>query len=259
MIKINKQVAKSKISCFLEINEVVLFLHCNNSVSLNKNDNSLDLNKIQGTCQTPRDRVTKMSSLSFNDPFAFNVKLGVAELEKNETYKRQVLTNQNTFKSMMVKNRLAKKAFLDLNAGLVRQNSVKSSYKVTPFSQNENLFFKKRECLTASLFQGPTLLLGCSNIKILERGVDACAKHKGLILLGALYEKSIINNSQVKRLIANSNNNQGYIRLFSSMKRPFLRSFSLIRKLLSMRCLFVQQERLICLLKARIQQMPGLS
>lgn len=238
MIKINKQVAKNKISCFLERNQVILFFHCNNSVSLNKNHKMFYLNKSQAACQTHRERVKSLSGSFLNDLFT------VDKNAKNncERYKKQVFTNQNTLKSIMVKNRLAKKVFLDINTN-------KSLY-----SHNEGLNLKKREWLIASLFQGPFLLLGCSNIKMLEKGIDLCTKYKELILLGAFYDKSIINHSQVKRLMALSNNNQGYVNLLYSMRNPFLRPFSLIRYLLGMRCLFTQQERLISLLKARKQQ-----
>jgi hypothetical protein len=233
MIKINKQVAKGKISCFLERNRVVLFFHCNNSVSLTKNDKLLGLNKEQ--IMAPEFAPQTHNSLFFDSN----------KNAKNKTYRRQGFTNQNAFKSMMVKNRLAKKVFLDINAGL------------PPFYQNQGLTLKKMECSTASLFQGPTLLLGCSNIKMLERGVGFCAKDKGLILLGALYDRSIINNLQIKKLIANSKNNLAHLKLLSSMKSPFLRSISLIQYLLSMRSLLVQQERLISLLKVRKEQIQG--
>ena len=275
MIKINKQVAKNKITCFLERNQVVLFFHCNNSVSLNKNDRLLELNKVQVAAKqslansTPSKRVTRLSGSSSYEPALFAKQtLGAALLEprtafcsaklstcnpskpltfeKNakyysESYK-QVFTNLNTLKSIMVKNRLAKKVFLNLYAN----NSV--------YSHNESLFLKRRDSLIASLFQGPILLLGCSDIKVLEKGIDVCAKYKELVLFGAFYDKAIINNSQVKRLVAYSNNNQGYENLLSSMRSPFLRPFSLIRGFLNMRCFFAQQERLIHLLKARKQQ-----
>jgi hypothetical protein len=241
MININKQVTKSKISCFLEINQVVLFFHCNNNVSLNKNDILFQLNKIQGVCQTHRKRVTTMYDALSNNPF-FLDRSEKDKKDKYETYKKRVFTNQSTFKSLMVKNRPAKKVFSNINTDKFL------------YFQNQSGLLKKRECLAGSLFQGPTLLLGCSDIKMLERGIDACAKHKGLILLGALYDKSILNHLQVKRLIAYSNNSQGYVRLISSMRNPFLRPFSLIRDLLKMQSLLMQQDRLISLLKAREQQ-----
>jgi hypothetical protein len=236
MIKINKQVAKSKISCFLERNQVVLFFHCNNSVSLNKNAKLLDLNKNQVAYQTRQKRVTKLNGPFINDTLNKKAK------DNCETSKNLVFTNQYTFKSMMVKNRLAKKIFLELT----RDKSL--------YSQNEDLIFKKRTSYIASLFQGPTLLLGCSDIKKLEKGIDLCDKYKELILLGAFYEKSIINHSQVKRVIACGNNKQGYVNLLSSIRKNFLRPFSLMRNLLSMQCLFAQQARLLCLLKTRKQQ-----
>ena len=241
MKKINKQVAKSKISCFLEINQVVLFFHCKNSVSLNKNDNLLDLNKIQVTPQTHGEqRVAGMNgacSAKQSSP------LGGSNNALDGIYKREILPNQNTFKSIMVKNRLAKKAFLELNQ------------RKPLYCLGEDMILKKGECLFGSLFQGPILLLGCSNIEMLERGIHACAKHKSLILLGALYDKFIISHSQVKRLITNSNKNQGHTRLIYSMINPLLRPLSLIQGLLSMPCFLAKQERLIYLLKARKQQM----
>ena len=246
MKKINKQVAKSKISCFLEINQVVLFFHCKNSVSLNKNDNLLDLNKIQVTSQTHGERVTGMngcpskaracSALQSSPLVSFNNAL-------DRIYKREILPNQSTFKSIMVKNRLAKKAFLELDQ------------RKPLYSLDEDMILKKGECLFGSLFQGPILLLGCSDIEMLERGIHACAKYKSLILLGAFYDKFIISHSQVKRLITNSNKNQGHARLIYSMINPLLRPLSLIQSLLSMPCFVAKQERLIYLLKARKQQM----
>ena len=249
MRKINKQVAKSKISCFLEINQVVLFFHCKNSVSLNKNDNFLDLNKIQVTSQTHGERVAGMNgacsvkqstpSSSSNNALAINTNVK----ERNGIYKREILSNQNTFKSIMVKNRLAKKAFLELNQ------------RKPLYCLGENMILKKGECMFGSLFQGPILLLGCSNIEMLERGIHACAKHKSLILLGALYDKFVISHSQVKRLITNSNRNQGHVKLIYSIINPLLRPLSLIQTLLSMPCFLAKQERLIYLLNARKQQM----
>lgn len=263
MKKINKQVAKSKIRCFLESNQVVLFFHCKNSVSLNKNDNLLDLNKKQVTLQTQEKGVTSTNGAPLNcaDLVPLNIStkescVSITEGDtlaplKFDTYKRQV--NQNTFKSMMVKNRLAKKAFLELNA---LKSSAFLKKRNSLYCQKRTLdqFSKKRESLTSSLFQGPILLLGCSDIKMLQSGIDACAKSKGLILLGALYEKVIINHSQIKRVIAFSHKNQGYLRLLSSMNNYYLRPFSLLRNLLSMRSLLVQQEKLIFLLKAREEQ-----
>ena len=240
MKKINKQVAKSKISCFLEINQVVLFFHCKNSASLNKNDNLLDLNKIQMTSQTRGERVAGMNgacSALQSSP------LGGSSNALDGIHKRKILPNQNTFKSIMVKNRLAKKAFLELNQ------------RKPLYCLGEDMILKKGEYLFGSLFQGPILLLGCSNIEMLERGIHACAKYKSLILLGALYDKFIISHSQVKRLITNSNKNQGHAKLIYSMINPLLRPLSLIQSLLSMPCFLAKQERLISLLKAREQQM----
>jgi hypothetical protein len=234
MKKINKQVAKSKISCFLEINQVVLFFHCKNSVSLNKNDNLLDLNKIQMTSQTHGERVAGMNGAN---------PLGGSNNAIDGIHKREILPNQNTFKSIMVKNRLAKKAFLELNQ------------RKPLYCLGEDMILKKGEYLFGSLFQGPILLLGCSNIEMLERGIHACAKYKSLILLGAFYDKFIISHSQVKRLISNSNKNEGHAKLIYSMINPFLRPLSLIQSLLSMPCFLAKQERLIYLLKARKQQM----
>ena len=238
MIKINKQVAKSKISRFLEINQVILLFHCNNSVLLDKNGRLLDLNKNQGTGQTPIDRVTSTKGVLLNDPFALNINAK----QDYEGYKKHLFTKQKTFKSMLVKNRLAKKIFLDLKANKL------------VYPKDESLLLKKKKYLTTSLFQGPTLLLGCSDIKVLEKGIEICSKYKELILLGAIYDKSIINHLQVKKLITYSNNSQGYVKLLSSMRDSFLRPFSLIRELLGMRCLFAQQNRLICLLQARKEQ-----
>jgi ribosomal protein L10 len=231
MIKINKQVAKSKISYFIERNQVVLFFHYNNSVYLNKNQNLLGLNPV--TCKARRESVTSMSNIFFNDPLSIDIN---ASSYQRGNEKRQF--TQNTFQSMMVKNRLAKKAFLEINKGK------------SPYLQKEG--FALKGCF--SLFQGPVLLLGCSNVRILEKGIDVCVKDKGFLLLGALYDKSIINHSQVKKLIANSNSDQGYIKLMSSMISPILRPLSLIRDSLSMRCLLIHQDRLIFLLKARRQQ-----
>nr|QGX86689.1 50S ribosomal protein L10 [Chloroidium sp. UTEX 3077] len=245
MKKINKQVAKSKISSFLEINQVVLFFHCKNSVSLNKNDNFLDLNKIQVTSQAYGECVAGMNganrSGSSNNAAAFNTTVK----EQNGMYKRkeETLSNQNTFKSIMVKNRLAKKAFLELNQ------------RKPLYCLGEDMILKKGECFFDSLFQGPILLLGCSNVEMLERGIHACAKHKSLILIGALYDKFIISHSQVKRLITNSNKNRGHVRLIYSMINPLLRPLSLIQTLLSMPCFLAKQERLIYLLETRKQQM----
>lgn len=234
MKKINKQVAKSKISCFLEINQVVLFFHCKNSVSLNKNDNLLDLNKIQMTSQIYGERVAGMNGAN---------PLGGSNNAIDGIHEREILPNQNTFKSIMVKNRLAKKAFLELNQ------------RKPLYCLGEDMIIKKGEYLFGSLFQGPILLLGCSNIELLERGLHACAKYKSLILLGALYDKFIISHSQVKRLISNSNKNQGHAKLIYSMINPLLRPLSLMQSLLSMPCFLAKQERLIYLLKARKQQM----
>ena len=234
MKKINKQVAKSKISCFLEINQVVLFFHCKNSVSLNKNDNLLDLNKIQVMSQTHGEHEAGMND---GNP------LGSSNNALDGIYKREFLPNQNTFKSIMVKNRLAKKAFLELNQ------------RKPLYCLGEDMILKKGECLFGSLFQGPILLLGCSNIEMLERGIHACAKYKSLTLLGALYDKFIISHSQVKRLISNSSKSQGHAKLIYSMINPLLRPLSLIQSLLSMPCFLAKQERLIYLLKARKQQM----
>jgi ribosomal protein L10 len=247
MIKINKQVAKSRISCFLETNEVVLFFHCNNSVYLNKNDNLLGLNEVEITCEPRRESVTNISNVFFKDPYSIDINASFYQkrLRGNEMSKRQVTYNQNTFQSMMVKNRLAKKAFLERNIEKLPSHN--------PFPK-KGLASEKKSCLTSSLFNGPTLLLGCSSVRMLKKGVNACAKHKGFLLLGALYQNSIINHSQVKRLIANSNSDQGYIKLMASMRSPILRPTCLIRYLLSMRSLSVHQDRLICLFKVRRQQ-----
>ncbi len=244
MIKINKQVAKSKISCFLERNEVVLFFHCNNNVYLNKNDSLLSLNEVQVACEARRERVTGMSNIFFNGPCSIDINASSYH-RGSEMYKRQATYNQNIFQSMTVKNRLAKKAFLERSTGRL------------PYLQKEGSASEKKSCLASSLFHGPTLLLGCCNVRILKKGIDACAKHKGFLLLGAIYQKSIITHSQVKRLIANSNSGQGYIRLMSSIRSPILRPLSLTRDSLSMRCLSVHQDRLIYLLKARKQQIPS--
>lgn len=252
MIKINKQVAKSKISYFLEMHQVVLFFHCNNNVSLYRNQYLLDFNKMKAACQTNsyyaaeaaeierlRYNLSK-KSISFNeDSTIFRIQ------DNNEMYQKQAFENLNPFKCLMVKNRVAKNVFLNLR-------TIKSTY-----SKTNELFFKEEVYTAASLFQGPTLLLGCSHIKFLEEGIGLWSKHKGLILLGALYENSIIDKSQIKKLITYSNNNYGYKRLFSSMKSPFLHSFALIRGLLSMRCFSAQQERLIYLLNLRKQQILG--
>lgn len=238
MIKINKQVAKSKISSFLKINEIVLFFHCNNNVSLYKNDDFIGLNKIQNTCQTHKDCVTSINGSYLYETFDTNTR------QDNKTSKKPIYSNHNTFKCIYVKNRLAKKVFLEVNA-----------FSSLYFQKEDLTLKKEKECLIASLFQGPTLLLGCSNINLLERGVEAFASHKGLFLLGAFYDNSIIDHSQIKRLIATSKNNQGYKKLIFSMKDPFLHSFSLIRDLLSMRSLLVQQKRFIFLLKMRKEQL----
>ena len=251
MIKINKQVAKNKITCFLERNQVILFFHCNNSVSLNKDYRLLDLNLAQLAYHARGKGVTTLNGSSFTD---------LVTTDKNakyysETFYKQVFNNLNAFKSIMVKNRLAKKVFLEVNVykSVYPQNEeVKPRRRLEYLEECLNL--KERDRLITSLFQGPTLLLGCSDVKILEKGIDACAKNKELVLLGAFYESSIINNLQVKRLITFSNNSQGYVNLLFSMRDPFLRPFSLIRTLLKMRCLSVQQNRLICLLKVRKQE-----
>ena len=223
----------------------MLFFHCKNSVSLNKNDNFLDLNKIQVTSQADGECVAGMNganpSGNSNNAAAFNTTVK----EQNGIYKRrgEILSNQNTFKSVMVKNRLAKKAFLELNQ------------RKPLYCLREDMILKKGECLFDSLFQGPILFLGCSNIEMLERGIHACAKYKSLTLIGALYDKFIISHLQVKRLITNSNKNRGHVRLIYSMINPLLRPLSLIQTLVSMPCFLAKQKRLIYLLKTRKQQM----
>jgi hypothetical protein len=250
MIKINKQVAKSKISCFLEINEVVLFFHCNNSSHLNKN------NTLFG------ESITSMSNIFFNNSLSTGTNPTFNQ-RNNETYKRERARNQNTFQSMIVKNRLGKKAFLErginsltllqkerlfLEKGLQNNLSLEAPEKRSSPKQS----FALESSLP--LFHGPILLLGCSNVAVLKKGIDACAKNKGILLLGALYQKSIINPSQIDKLIANSNTFEGYNKLVSLMKNPILRPLSLMRDSLKMRCLSVHPNRLIYILKARRQQ-----
>jgi hypothetical protein len=348
MRKINKQVAREKISSFLERNQIVLFFHCNNGIYLNKNKSLLnliqaeyinqaskasnplsggkgrgDVTGVDSTSFTPRSLSSKLrqtpafksktsgwcahepdisyevkpfnktkTASSFYPPIPLSLKqegaggLGPTwfkegaqgkhdelkiltegarkELkEKVNISERQGLglispdpTNisplvgsgivrerllplsgfrplpekKTIFQSMLVKNRLAEKAFLDIN-------TERKNYSIT------------------SLFQGPTLLLGCSDVTMLGKGIDVCEKQKGLLLLGALYQRSIIDHSQVKRLMANSNSDKGYFDLISSMKKPILRPLSLIKNLLSMRHLLVHQTRLISILYARKQQM----
>ncbi len=249
MIKINKQVAKSKISYFLEIHQIVLFFHCNNNVSLHRNQYLFELNKMKVTCQATSNytaeaaeierlqrNLLKRSTFFNNDSTVLRIQ------DNNETYQKQTFENQKPFKYLMVKNRVAKNVFLNLR-------TIKSTYYKT-----KELFFNERVCVADSLFQGPTLLLGCSHIKFIEEGIGIWSKHNGLILLGAFYDNSIIDKPHLKKLITYSNNDYGYRKLFSSMKSPFLHSFSLIRGLLNMRCFSVQQDRLICLLKLRKQQ-----
>ena len=350
MRKINKQVAREKISSFLERNQIVLFFHCNNGIYLNKNKSLLNLiqaeyinqaskasNPLPGgkgrgdvtgadsTSFTPRSLSSKLrqnptfksktsgwcahepdtpsqvkpfnkpeTASSFYPPIPLSPKqegagglgptwfkeggqgkhdelktltegarkklkekvkvserqgqgLGLISPDPTNTPPkvesgvvrkrllpfsgvRSLPEKKTIFQSMLVKNRLAEKAFLDIN-------TERKSYSIT------------------SLFQGPTLLLGCSDVTMLGKGIDVCEKQKGLLLLGALYQRSIIDHSQVKRLMANSNSDKGYFDLISSIKKPILRPLSLIKDLLSMRHLLVHQTRLISILYARKQQM----
>ena len=249
MIKINKQVAKRKISSFLETHQVVLFFHCNNNISLYRNEYLLDLNKGKVMYQANSDSAEKSegshNSFSKKRGSFYNPTTVLRVYDDNETYKKQIL-DPSPFNYLMVNNRVAKNILLDLRIA-------KSSH-----SRSDDSFSKEDVCTMTSLFQGPTLLLGCSDIKFLERGMEIWSQHKGLLLLGALYENSIINNSQLKTVITHSNNNYGYIKLLSSMKSPFFRPFSLLRSSLSLRCLLAQQNKLICLLKMRRQQLGAI-
>ena len=238
MIKINKQVASSKINYFLEINEVVLFFHCNNSVRVNLDADLLaerrrNTNHIHINDSLPSQRDTasfKRGNASGCTQFVVNMCHG------------EVTHNQDNLETMMVKNRLAEKVFLQIS--------------VNKSLHNKDLIIEKQGCSASPLFHGPTLLLGCSSVKMLKKGIDICAKHKGLLLLGALYRDCIINHSQVKRLIANSNSDQGYLKVLCLMRDPILRALRLIRDSvsISMRCLLLQQNRLILVLRVRREQ-----
>lgn len=265
MIKINKQVSKSKINCFLQVNKIVLFFHCNNSISLSKNSKLLDLNKEvvtrhdnlsiaeQYSAQLSKSKALAPRNGAFERRESLTGMYGTLLNENsapdtgakrsNQVYKGHDFLDHNAFKSIVVKNRLARKVFLD-----------RSRVEKVSDSPNQKLKMRKKGLSADSLFQGPTLLLGCSNIKMLKRGVEVCAANKGLILLGAFYDKSIINNCQIEDLIVNSTNNKGYLRLVRSITTPSLRPLFLIRYLLSLRCLLVQQGRLISLLAFRRQQ-----
>ncbi len=218
MIKIKKQVSIKKTAQFFNNKKYVLFFHYNGDTELYS---SLIKNKLVGDFSvTPLWVKNKLAERFLAKNEILRNQTGFVKTESQGICSHDTQPDCSPFNSIYE----LKPSGLDLNRPSALTPNKKSSFHG---KQNIDLNTHKLEKdsnsekdLTGSLFHGPTILLAVNDLKEIHDTVFACKNQKLFVLLAAFYEQTILNHSQVERLVELSRNSLIHSKAIKNISQP---------------------------------------
>ena len=106
-----------------------------------------------------------------------------------------------------------------------------------------------------ALFQGPTILLGCGSLDILETVLRVLKQEKGFFLLGGFYKHRVVSCREIEKLGQMEAEGKLYFKFVNTIKESPLRKLISLRDHLCLSCISEVQHRLLNLLKIRSIQL----
>lgn len=138
--------------------------------------------------------------------------------------------------SMLAKNKIAQKVVTSLQSST---NPLQGSGVSTTL---DNQF-------SHALFQGPTILLGCGSLDILETVLRVLKQEKGFFLLGGFYKHRVVSCREIEKLGQIEAEGKLYFKFVNTIKESPLRKLISLRDHLCLSCISEVQHRLLNLLK----------
>ena len=138
--------------------------------------------------------------------------------------------------SMLAKNKIAQKVV----------TSLQFSMGVSTTLDNE---------FSHALFQGPTILLGCGSLDILEIVLRVLKQEKGFFLLGGFYKHRVVSSREIEKLGQLETEQKLYFKFVNTIRESPLRKLISMRNHLCLSCISEVQHRLLRLLKIRSIQL----
>lgn len=145
--------------------------------------------------------------------------------------------------SMLAKNKIAQKVVTSLQSSTT--NPLRGS-RVSTMLDNE---------FSRALFQGPTILLGCGSLDILETVLRVLKQEKGFFLLGGFYKHRVVSCREIEKLGQMEAEGKLYFKFVNTIKESPLRKLISLRDHLCLSCISDVQHRLLNLLKIRSVQL----
>lgn len=137
-------------------------------------------------------------------------------------------------KTLRVKNQVARKILKnpDSKKNVVSSSIVPSAY---PTTKDDSLFINE-------IFQGPTLMLGCSIVEQLPGISLILEENSNLLLLGGLFENQVITHLDFKKII--NLDSSVFTNLIQQCSSP-IDSIFFIKSLMDLRCFNSVQKSLL--------------
>lgn len=235
MVRFENKVTLNKITHFVQETPLIIFFYCQNQKTFRKKLNVLfastsDQHQEESSPhilgsgkQRQASNNTQSRKLSFfNKQKDFTIKT-----LKNNYLKKVLLESPAFFRNTCVpcfhkapfEEKKHENFFISTRDDTMRQHQNQNEqYKNKTSLKQESLFQVKN----SSLFKGNRLVVAFKKVSFLSYLKPFIEDNENIYVLGGIYENTIIDHNQIKRLIENSNNNQVYSSLSRQLKEKAL-------------------------------------
>lgn len=255
MVKLKKRVAINKISHFFKTTPLVIFFHCSNRNYFYEKIRKLIalhqpilLSEIIQPHVLGGETMTNEQNIDFT-----SVKDSISEedliikLVKNNYARKALLESKKLKKNDTVSSiKNSSSDFANTSIFLKKENSNGKDKGNDAFTAN-----KKDKISSTSLFQCNNLLIGFKNIKMVKASnlMNELIDDENIHVLGGIYENSIIDHNQMKRLAQICGDTQIYRTLNNKLQNSTLTLITHLTKPFNLHFLLHPHYKVIALLK----------